>query len=55
MTPAIISNGIDDYLSKNFNSIVKPEINKKNLTDGTKIDRNDAIQRVRSRIEQQYF
>jgi|TARA_R110000851_G_scaffold38678_1_gene99099 hypothetical protein len=55
MTPAIISDGIDDYLSKNFNSIVKPEINKKNLTDGTKIDRSEAIERVRSRIKQQYF
>ena len=55
MTESIINNGIDDYLSKNFNSIVKPVINKKNLTDGTKIDRSEAIQSVRDRIRQQYF
>ena len=55
MTEAIINNGIDNYLSKNFNQVVKPEINKKNLSDGTKIDRNEAIERVRSRIKQQYF
>ena len=55
LTPNIIDSAIDDYLSKNFNSVVKPAINKKNLTDGTKIDRNQAIQQVRDRIKKQYF
>ena len=55
MTESIINTGIDDYLSKNFNSVVKPAINKKNLTDGAKIDRDVAIREVRDRIRQQYF
>lgn len=55
ITPAIINSAVDEYLSKNFNRVVKPAINKKNLTDGTKIDRNQAIQQVRERIKKQYF
>ena len=55
MTESIINTGIDDYLSKNFNAVVKPAINKKNLTDGAKIDRDVAIREVRDRIRQQYF
>ena len=45
----------DEYLSKNFNSVVKPAINKKSLSDGATIDRATAIQQVRERIRQQYF
>jgi len=55
MSEAIINNGIDEYLSKNFNSVVKPAINKKSLSDGSKIDRDEAIKQVRARIRQQYF
>ena len=55
LTSAIINSAVDEYLSKNFNRVVKPAINKKNLTDGTKIDRNQAIQSVRERIKKQYF
>lgn len=55
MSEAIINNGIDEYLSKNFNSVVKPAINKKSLSDGSKIDRDEAIRQVRARIRQQYF
>ena len=55
MTETIINNGIDEYLSRNFNSVVKPAINKKSLSDGQTIDRNEAIQKVRARIRQQYF
>tara|TARA_R100000908_G_scaffold65169_1_gene52442 strand:- start:3442 stop:4260 length:819 start_codon:yes stop_codon:yes gene_type:complete len=55
MSETIILNGIDEYLSRNFNSVVKPAINKKSLTDGSKIDRDEAIQKVRDRIRIQYF
>jgi|TARA_R110001592_G_scaffold20489_16_gene83120 hypothetical protein len=55
LTPNIINSAIDDYLSKNFNSVVKPAINKKNLSSGEKIDRDEAIQQVRDRIRKQYF
>jgi hypothetical protein len=55
MTESIINNGIDEYLSKNFNSVVKPAINKKSLSDGSTIDRATAIQQVRARIRTQYF
>ena len=48
-------NAIDDYLSKNYNSIVKPAINKKNLTDGGKINKEEAIKEVRERLKKQYF
>ena len=48
-------NAIDEYLSKNYNSIVKPAINKKNLSDGVKIDKEVAIKEVRARMKQQYF
>ena len=48
-------NAIDDYLSKNYNSIVKPAVNKMNLKDGRKIDKNDAIQEVRAKLKKQYF
>ena len=51
----IIDSAVDDYLSKNFNSVVKPAINKKNLSSGEKIDRQQAIQQVRDRIKRQYF
>ena len=55
LTNNIIDSAIDDYLSKNFNSVVKPAINKKNLSSGQSIDRDEAIQQVRSRIKRQYF
>ena len=46
---------IDEYLSKHFNTIVKPAINKKSLEDGKKIDRKTAIESVRDRLKSQYF
>jgi len=55
MTETIINNGIDEYWSRSFNSVVKPAISKKSLSDGQTIDRNEAIQKVRARIRQQYF
>ena len=55
ITLKMIDTGIDEYLSKNYNSLVKPAINKKNLADGTKIDKEEAIQEVRARIKKQYF
>ena len=55
LTENIITSAIDDYLSKNFNSVVKPAINKKNLSSGEKIDRDTAIQQVRDRLRKQYF
>ena len=55
ITPQMRDNAIDDYLSKNYNSIVKPAVNKMNLKDGKKIDKNDAIQEVRAKLKKQYF
>ena len=49
------SKKIDEYLSKHFNTIVKPAINKKSLEDGKKIDRKTAIESVRDRLKSQYF
>ena len=55
ITASMRDNAIDEYLSKNYNAIVKPAINKMNLTDGRKIDKDEAIQSVRSRLMKQYF
>ena len=55
LTNNIIDSAVDDYLSRNFNSVVKPAINKKNLSSGESIDRTEAIQQVRNRIKRQYF
>ena len=55
ITSRMRDNAIDEYLSKNYNSIVKPAINKMNLSDGIKIDKEEAIQGVRARIKKQYF
>ena len=46
---------IDDYLAKNYNSVVKPVLNKKDLGGGTKFDKTDSINQVRQRIITQYF
>tara|TARA_R110002074_G_scaffold45138_9_gene117208 strand:+ start:1875 stop:2687 length:813 start_codon:yes stop_codon:yes gene_type:complete len=55
ITANMIDEAIDDYLGKNYNSVVKPITNKTNLDDGKSITKSDAINQVRNRIKQQYF
>ena len=55
ITPDMQLAAIDEYLSKHFNTVVKPAINKKSLEDGKKVDRKTAIESVRERIRVQYF